>query len=590
MAKHLLVLLLFLLSTSAKSIAVTPAGDNNKADTFQNGADSGESLALAYGDEWGNNLFTAKSRFAARYATPTITMGALPASYSTCSGATLDIPFTTTGTFQAGNTFRVLLSDKNSSFLASTTIGEGMASPIRVTIPGGIEAGAGYKLQVIATSPYTADEANAKSIQIITVPDQPAPIAGPTEVCLHSEAAFSVAQVAGAEGYTWTVPDSWSIITGQGTHRITVRAGTKPGTVSVVAYNQCGVSAAQTVSIKSITVPDQPAVINATKTEVCSGSEVGYSVAQVTGATGYTWTVPNGWMITSGQGTSSITVIVGSQSGNISVSAHNQCGVSAAQMMNVEIDTPVAPAVVAVRNCEDGSVTLQASGAWAESAYYWYTSATGKEYVATGSSYKTDPLTATTTYYASLETRGGCEGPRTAITVQAYPVPTVTAGPDETVCADAAALQLTGFSPEDYGSWSGAGVSTEGIFNPQLVGPGVYELTYTYSYPSECAYTATKNITVTTCTGLPESRLAAELILYPNPTRAETQVVLPLLKATGLTLRLLDAKGQQLHEQVYPNVHGEFKQVMDLRNKPKGIYLLQLILDDGVITKRLMKE
>ena len=52
-----------------------------------------------------------------------------------------------------------------------------------------------------------------------------------------------------------------------------------------------------------------------------------YSIAAVSGASSYTWTVPTGWTITSGQNTASITVTAGlqGQNGNISVITDNTC-------------------------------------------------------------------------------------------------------------------------------------------------------------------------------------------------------------------------------------------------------------------------
>lgn len=93
-----------------------------------------------------------------------------------------------------------------------------------------------------------------------------------------------------------------------------------------------------------------------------------------------------------------------------------------------------------------------------------------------------------------------------------------------------------------------------------------------------------------TCTGLPESALAAKLVVYPNPTRSDLNIALPLSRGTALILRLFDAKGQKVYEQQYPKLSGEFKQVVSLKNKSKGVYLLQLILDDGVVTKRVVVE
>ncbi len=62
-----------------------------------------------------------------------------------------------------------------------------------------------------------------------------------------------------------------------------------------------------------------------------------YSIAAVPGATSYTWTVPAGWQITAGQGTTSITVTSGAlfQIGSVSVVANNTCGSSAPRLLVV---------------------------------------------------------------------------------------------------------------------------------------------------------------------------------------------------------------------------------------------------------------
>jgi hypothetical protein len=64
-----------------------------------------------------------------------------------------------------------------------------------------------------------------------------------------------------------------------------------------------------------------------------------YSISAVPGASTYTWTVPTGWTITSGQGTTSITVTTGllGQNGNITVTSTNNCGTSAQRTLAVNL-------------------------------------------------------------------------------------------------------------------------------------------------------------------------------------------------------------------------------------------------------------
>ncbi|MFH1319614.1 MAG: FISUMP domain-containing protein [Bacteroidota bacterium] len=62
-----------------------------------------------------------------------------------------------------------------------------------------------------------------------------------------------------------------------------------------------------------------------------------YSIQAVPLATYYNWTIPAGASIQSGQGTTSITVDFGSSSGNICVTAENDCGTSSASCLLVTV-------------------------------------------------------------------------------------------------------------------------------------------------------------------------------------------------------------------------------------------------------------
>jgi hypothetical protein len=79
----------------------------------------------------------------------------------------------------------------------------------------------------------------------------------------------------------------------------------------------------------------------------CANSNIVYSITAVSGATTYNWVVPTGASITSGQGTTSITVHHGTHSGKIKVRAGNACGYSAYQILNV------------TKTCREGENAIQ---------------------------------------------------------------------------------------------------------------------------------------------------------------------------------------------------------------------------------------
>lgn len=148
-----------------------------------------------------------------------------------------------------------------------------------------------------------------------------------------SSANYSIAAVSGATSYTWAVPTGATITAGQGTTGITVSFGNTfvSGNVSVMAVNACGNSPAKLLAIKS--VPSAPVSIVGTSGICANQQNVSYSTAAVTGATSYTWTVPAGATIASGQGTNAVVVNWASTAGNICVTANDACGQGAVRCL-----------------------------------------------------------------------------------------------------------------------------------------------------------------------------------------------------------------------------------------------------------------
>jgi gliding motility-associated-like protein len=170
------------------------------------------------------------------------------------------------------------------------------------------------------------------SITVNPLPSNPGAITGSTTVCQgQSGVAYSITAVTNATSYTWTLPTGATIASGAGTRSITVNfsSSASSGTISVVGVNGCGNSLTPaTASITVNPLPDNPGAITGTTT-VCQGqSGVAYSIAAVTNATSYNWTLPSGASIASGAGTNSITVnySTSASSGTISVVGVNACG------------------------------------------------------------------------------------------------------------------------------------------------------------------------------------------------------------------------------------------------------------------------
>jgi hypothetical protein len=168
-----------------------------------------------------------------------------------------------------------------------------------------------------------------------SAPAQPGAISGVSSgVCGISGVTYCIASVSGATSYQWTVPSGASIVSGQGSTCIVVNFTSGIGinnacgssAVCVRSVNSCGSSAYRCLPILA-SAPSQPGCITGSVSP-CRNSVKTYTIPSVSGATSYIWTVPNGYTIQSGQGTTSINVLVGSGSGNVTVKAVNSCGMS----------------------------------------------------------------------------------------------------------------------------------------------------------------------------------------------------------------------------------------------------------------------
>ncbi|MHC2991779.1 hypothetical protein OB13_09350, partial [Pontibacter sp. HJ8] len=197
-------------------------------------------------------------------------------------------------------------------------------------------------VEVSATNDCGASSNASRAVVVTNVLEAPAAIKGTTTACIGTELTYSIDAVAGATGYTWSVPATWTIVGSATSTTLTVKVGTAPGNIKVAVTNRCGAGAEASLAVTPTLAPEAPGAITNTS-DVCISS-VGnvFSVAAVPGATSYTWTVPQSWTITGGQGTNTITVTASTTGGAVSVTATNDCGTSPASTRNVDITLPPA--------------------------------------------------------------------------------------------------------------------------------------------------------------------------------------------------------------------------------------------------------
>ena len=123
-------------------------------------------------------------------------------------------------------------------------------------------------------------------------------------------------------------------------------------------------------------IPDPDYITsNPASTDFCSGQSRTYSIPPVSGATGYTWSVPAGTTINSGQGTTSINATFGNNSGSVCVKARNMCETSGQTCLAVNIyPIPITPGSITgltVINPGQTSVTYFVATVNGASTYLW---------------------------------------------------------------------------------------------------------------------------------------------------------------------------------------------------------------------------
>ena len=168
----------------------------------------------------------------------------------------------------------------------------------------------------------------------ITITSNSLPVANPTiapssSICAGTPALLT-SNTFGASPFTyqWNVDGNPIFNAISDTYSATIGGDY---TVKVTDANGCeSLSTVSTLTVNA--VPSRPTAINGANV-VIAGATQTYSITPVSGASSYTWTLPNGWTGTSI--TNSITTVVGSAGGNITVVANANGCTSPAQSLAV---------------------------------------------------------------------------------------------------------------------------------------------------------------------------------------------------------------------------------------------------------------
>ena len=243
-----------------------------------------------------------------------------------------------------------------------------------------------------------------------------------------SPTSLSFNTAAGADSESWTVFLSPPCGTPAATYTGTIKANPSIGGVGQ------GTGTDISLTVSSCGCVGAAGTITGSATVCANATGVAYTIAVVTGATTYNWTVPSGATVASGQGTTSITVNFGSSSGNVAVTPSNSCeNTGAANSKSVTVNP--LPSTSAISG--DASVCANEAGVTysvtltSGSSYAW-TVPSGATITAGTTGPNNNQITVTfgtTSGNVTVQetSAAGCVGSQKSLAVTVNPLPTTSA-------------------------------------------------------------------------------------------------------------------------------------------------------------------
>lgn len=223
----------------------------------------------------------------------TIATDAFSGTYcvSASTGASVSVPFTSVGTFNAGNVYTAQLSNAAGSFASPVSIGTVTSTAnsgiIAATIPAGTAAGTGYRIRVVSSNPVVAGTNNTVDLTVqvpAAITTQPSTTV--QNLCQGSAAtALSVTATGTTLTYQWysntTATNSGGTAVGTNSASYTP-VTTATGTLYYycVVTAACGASVTSNVSggVNVTAVPSAPAgTINVSANPSCGAATLTYS-------------------------------------------------------------------------------------------------------------------------------------------------------------------------------------------------------------------------------------------------------------------------------------------------------------------------
>lgn len=341
------------------------------------------------------------------------------ASTSFCSGTSVTVTFTASGTYASGNVFTAQLSNAAGSFTSPVNIGTltaTMSGTISATIPGNTTYGTGYRIRVMALNPSTIGVDNGVNITLYpnitpTFPTFPPFCSGSTMPVLPTTSPDGITG-------TWSPSTISDMITATYTFTPTI--------------GQCATTTTLTITVNPKVTPTFTPIA-----PICSGTPLSpLPTTSINGITG-TWSPALNNKATT---TYTFTPTPG------------LCATTTTLTISV-ISLPIAtssPSNLSI--CSDTTTNINLSSSQSGTTFNWTAIQTGVTgaFNATGSSIsqvlRTTGMQSGTVVYTITPKANGCVGlPITAtVNVNPIPIPEIFGSGTTTICSgESADINLT---------------------------------------------------------------------------------------------------------------------------------------------------
>jgi gliding motility-associated-like protein len=261
-------------------------------------------------------------------------------------------------------------------------------------------------------------------------------IAGDVSICPSAKVLYSVPSNPRITNYKWSTTSDAAIVSTANPYEYNLSWKTTGGDVCLEYTNDCGVTKKNCVTVTLTSTLDSLPITG--DTTVCEGKIATFTVQKDAGATNYSWNVPTGSTIQTGNNTNSITLLFGTVGGIVKVSPVGGCANGKQSSVNVTIKKkPNGPLsilgknAVCVGDIEKYSVPIQADAV----LFKWVVPTGAVITQGVNTREITVEWKTATSGDVSVSGMGECgeSVPKTlAVTVKDVPEP--VAGFDETVC------------------------------------------------------------------------------------------------------------------------------------------------------------